>query len=102
MAETIIPAQPEQRIWVQLSDDFPAKCDWIDVIAWSIGPSGPPVPITVAGRLDKGAEFILQTAEYMFSVLPEGRVFHSLVRAEEWLRTPQGVWPKCGGRSNAA
>jgi hypothetical protein len=83
MSETIIAARPEHRIWVP-TGKFPHGFDLVDVVAWAIGPSGPPAPITVAGRLDKHAIYILG-CEAGWIVLPEGRTFRDVNEANEWL-----------------
>jgi len=71
MSETIIAARPDHRIWVP-TGQYPHAFDLVDVIAWAIAPSGPPAPITVAGRLDRNAVYILG-CEAGWIVLPEGR-----------------------------
>lgn len=85
MAETIVPAKPDQRIWV-LSGEFNHQFDLIDVIAWAVTPSGAPIPITVAGRLAQGAEYVLGT-ETGWMVLPCGKAFRDSNQVGEWLRS---------------
>lgn len=86
MSETIIPARPEHRIWIPVTAAYPAQFDLVDVIAWAVGPSGPPIPITAAGRLDKSAIYIL-SCESGWLVLPAGQTFRDVHMAEEYLRS---------------
>jgi hypothetical protein len=83
--ETIVPAKPDQRIWV-LGAQFSKEFDLIDVIAWAVTPSGPPIPITVAGRLAQGAEYVLG-CETGFMLLPSGHAFRDSCEVGHFLRS---------------
>jgi hypothetical protein len=85
MAETIVPAKPDQRIWV-LSGEINNPFSLIDVIAWAVTSSGPPIPVTVAGRLAVGAEYVLGT-ETGWMVLPGGHAFTDSHAVGEYLRS---------------
>ena len=84
MPETIVPAKSDQRIWV-LGDRFRKEFDLIDVIAWAVTPFDPPIPITVAGRLAQGAEYVLGT-ETGFMLLPSGQPLRDSNEVGEFLR----------------
>jgi hypothetical protein len=83
--ETIVPAKPDQRIWV-LSGQPLRQFSLIDVVAWAVAPQGHPIPVTVVGRLDKNAEYVLGT-ETGWILLPSGHTFHDSHAVEEWLRS---------------
>ena len=85
MAETVVPAKPEQRIWV-LSGEFNNPFSLIDVIAWAVPSSGHPIPVTVMGRLDKNAEYVLGT-DNGWIVLPSGHTFRDSHAVGDWLRS---------------
>jgi hypothetical protein len=85
MAETVVPAKPEQRIWV-LSGEWNNPFSVIDVIAWVVPSSGHPIPVTVMGRLDKDAEYVLGTGNGWI-VLPGGQTFTDSPAVSEWLRS---------------
>jgi hypothetical protein len=85
--ETIIPAKPDQRIWVlSNAGRVNQQCDIIDVIAWVVGPDGPPIPVTVAGRLAPGAEYILST-EAGWMVLPSAKSLDNSCDVTAWLKS---------------
>jgi hypothetical protein len=85
MSETIVPAKPEQRLWV-LSGKMGCPFDLIDVLAWVVPTSGHPIPVTVMGRLDKNAEYVLGT-ETGWIALPNGPTFRDSSAVLEHLRS---------------
>jgi hypothetical protein len=86
MAETIVPAKPDQRIWVLNGESAINPFDVIDVVAWVVPASGAPIPVTVAGRLAVGAEYVLST-ECGWMVLPCGKALRDSHEVGDWLRS---------------
>ena len=84
MSESIIPAKPDQNIWVPSPGPM-RPFSIIPVIGWAVAPHGPPVPITVAGRLDKSAEYILGD-ETGWILLPSGHKFQDWFEVSEYMR----------------
>jgi hypothetical protein len=85
MTETIVPAKPDQRIWV-LSGESMRQFHLIDVIAWAVAPHGAPIPITPAGRLDKNAAYVLGM-ETGWMIMPSGQVLSDSQSVGEYLRS---------------
>lgn len=85
--ETIIPAKPEQRIWI-LSGNFNRPFTLIDVIGWAIGP-GQPIPITPYGRFDISKAFVL-AGEGGFVTVPDGTVLRDSNDVHTYLEMIRG------------
>jgi hypothetical protein len=85
MAEIVIAAKPDQNIWT-LTGEVNRPFNLVPVVAWAVPPSGAPIPITVAGRLAQGAEYVLG-CENGWMLLPHGQVFHDSHEVLEWLRS---------------
>lgn len=88
MAETIIPAKPEQRIWI-LSGEFGNPFQLIDVIAWAIGGQGQPVPITPYGRFDTNRPYVL-AGEAGWITVPDGTVLRDSHDVRTYLEARRG------------
>ncbi|WP_338832322.1 hypothetical protein [Bradyrhizobium sp. 27S5] len=87
MAETIIPAKRDQRIWL-LNNQLGNPWHLVDVIAWVVNGHDQPVPITPFGRFDTSTGFVLGT-ETGWMALPNGPFFRTSTEAAEFLRSRQ-------------
>jgi hypothetical protein len=85
MPETIIPAKPDQRIWI-LSSQPGNPFSLIDVIAWSVDGQDIPVPITPFGKFDVDTGYVLGT-ETGWVALPNGPFFRSSTEVATYLRS---------------
>ena len=89
MSETIVPAKPDQRLWV-LSGQFHNPFQLIDVLAWAIPASGAPVPITMFGRFDIDRPYVLSQGECGWITVPDGFSFNSSRDVRDYLEARRG------------
>lgn len=88
MSETIIPAKPDQRIWILSNEAGPNAFHTVDVIAWSVNGIDTPVPITPFGRYVAEGGYVLGT-ETNWIALPNGPIFRSSNEVLAHLRSHQ-------------
>ena len=84
--ETIVRAKPEHKIWILSPNSPSGGFELVDVMAWAVGPHGPPIPVTILGRLDKGAEYMLST-EFGWVAFPSGQNFTDSSSVLQYLRS---------------
>jgi hypothetical protein len=89
MSETIVPAKPDQRIWI-LSGSFGNNpFQLIDVIAWVVSGPGRPIPITAYGRFDPDRPYVL-SGEAGWIAVPDGTVLTDSHDVRRYLEACRG------------
>jgi hypothetical protein len=83
VAETIIRAKKFHL--VHILNEWKSGTIQVDVVAWAVGSSGPPVPITAAGRFDPDSRWVVSHYGHLMGV-PGGKLLRNELEAIDFLR----------------